>query len=243
MLQRNIFQFIKTPVQQNVLTSLISLEQRRQYLPKGYYFPFAAKNEDDEYFMPPPSTRTLYRNLFDQADDPKLFHLDDKHSLKHTDIKPTDDIAEYPMSIVDPHRLEWAHIDPQVYYYQFFDDTLPRQPDLSKGELAVGAAVTRTSVWEVPGEPAIKSIARFEPSNFRPAGWAENRFLPSCSPPDYHHQIDEQRLEPGHADRRPVWYFAQACVFAYAAVWLRHVLYWCAYQYMTMEARSIEHMG
>lgn len=213
----------------------IPMVQRRGYLPRGYYFPFAARLDDDEFFMPPSSERTLYRNLFDQADSPKLFELEDKHTLKHKDLKPTDDIAEYPMSVADPHRLEWAHLSPEVYYYQFFEHTFPRQPDLSKGELAVGAQVTRTSVWHTPGEPAIKSIARFEPANFRPAGYAENNFVPQSSPPDYYPGLEETRLEPGHADRRPIYYLAQAGMIAYATAHIRYVLYWILYMYMTME--------
>ncbi|XP_055388523.1 uncharacterized protein LOC129617172 [Condylostylus longicornis] len=166
-------------------------QQKRGYIPKSYYFPFAARVDDDEYLMPPSSDRPLYRNLFDQADDPKLFEIEKKHAPKHVDVKPTDDIAEYPMSVVDPHRMEWAHISPEAFYYQYFDNTFPRTPDLSKGELAVGAQVTRTSIWHTPNEPAIQSIARFEPSNFQPVGYAENNYTPEQSPPEYYHGIEE----------------------------------------------------
>lgn len=215
----------------------VSTLQRRTYLWKSYYYPFVARLDDDEYFMPPPSERTLYTNLFDQVDDPKIWEIEDKHTLKHHDLKPTDDLAEYPMSCADPHRLEWAHGSPELFYYQFFENTFPRQPDLSKGELAVGAAVTRTSVWHTPGEAAIKSIARFEPQNFRPVGFAENNIIPDSSPPDYYQGLDELRLAPGHADRRPIYYLAQAGMIAYLTAHIRHMIYWTMYMYMTMDVR------
>lgn len=209
--------------------------QHRTFMPKGYYYPFAARFDDDEFFMPPPSERTMYTNLFDQADHPKLFAFEDEHAPKHVDVNPTDAIGEYISTNVDPHRLQWANIGPEVFYYQFFEHTFPRQPDLSKGELATGALVTRTSVWETPGEPAIQSIARFEPQNFRPAGYAENRFVPSHSPPDQFLQLNECRLEPGHEDRRALWYLSQAIMFAYHISWIRHFVYWCAFNIFTLE--------
>merc|ERR1712032_716016 len=83
----------------------------------------------------------------------------------------------------DPHNkygvAEWRHI----HYDIAREPTFPRKPDLSKGELASGAQVVRTDVWHDPKEPAITSIAKFSPENFRPVGWAENAPQPTTTCP------------------------------------------------------------
>lgn len=209
--------------------------QVRTYMWRSYYFPFAAHLDEDEYFMPPPSERTMYTNRFDQSSDPKLFKLEDQLTPFHADLHPTDDPSQFCVPVIDPHRFDYAHAVPELYYYQFFEHTFPRQPDLSKGELAVGASSSRTSVWHTPGEPAITSIARFEPRNFRPAGYAENNLQVTHSPPDCYPQIPEGRLAPGHADRRAIVYFAQLGVLSWHALLVRNFVYWILQQYMTME--------
>lgn len=224
------------PIQRQRTYELMNL-QKRTYMWRSYYFPFASHMDEDEYFMPPPSERTMYTNRFDQADHPDLFKLENKLTPFNADLHPTDDPSQFCMPVVDPHRLDYAHGVPELYYYQFFEHTFPRQPDLSRGELAVGALSTRTSVWHTPGEPAIKSIARFEPQCFRPAGYAENNLQVTHSPPDCYPQIPEGRLAPGHADRRAVVYFAQLGVLSWHALFVRNFVYWILQQYMTMEVR------
>merc|ERR1719174_1334943 len=92
------------------------------------------------------------------------------------------DTAELmPSHSGDPHQTygmaEWRH----VHYDIAREPTFPRKPDLSKGELAAGAQVVRTDVWVDPKEPAITSIAKFSPENFRPVGYFENAPSPdSC---------------------------------------------------------------
>merc|ERR1712085_238539 len=90
------------------------------------------------------------------------------------------------------------------------EPTFPRKPDLSKGELASGAQLIRTDVWHNPDEPAITSIAKFSPENFRPVGRAENAPMPTTTVPDHALDFRTNRLPIGHADRRPWIYFLAA---------------------------------
>merc|ERR1712228_811742 len=90
------------------------------------------------------------------------------------------------------------------------EPTFPRKPDLSKGELASGAQVVRTDVWHDPKEPAITSIAKFSPENFRHVGWAENAPQPTTTCPEGTMGFRANRLPIGHADRRPWIYFLAA---------------------------------
>merc|ERR1719428_2175087 len=110
----------------------------------------------------------------------------------------------------DPHQTvgvaEWRH----VHYDVTREPTFPRKPDLSKGELAAGAQVYRTDVWHDPNEPAITSIAKFSPENFRPVGWAENAPMPTSTVPDGVLDFRTNRLPLNHADRRPWIYFLAA---------------------------------
>merc|ERR1712224_658739 len=59
-------------------------------------------------------------------------------------------------------------------------------------------------------EPAITSIAKFAPENFRPAGWAENAPMPTSTVTDHCLTFRENRLPLDHADRRPFMYFLSA---------------------------------
>jgi len=115
-----------------------------------------------------------------------------------------------PSHAGDPHQTygiaEWRH----VHYDVAREPTFPRKPDLSKGELASGANLTRTDVWHDPKEPAITSIAKFSPENFRPKGWAENAPMPTTTCPEGTLDFRANRLPIGHADRRPFLYFLAA---------------------------------
>ncbi|KAF4688830.1 hypothetical protein FOZ60_002417, partial [Perkinsus olseni] len=94
------------------------------------------------------------------------------------------------------------------HYEHLREPVFPRKPDVAKGELAAGANVTRTDVWKREGEPAILSIARFNPDNFRPVGYAENIPCPDTCVPEGHLDFRHTRLPTWHADRRPFHYFA-----------------------------------
>merc|ERR1712232_1168784 len=115
-----------------------------------------------------------------------------------------------PAHAGDPHQTvgiaEWRH----VHYDTVREPTFPRKPDISKGELASGATITRTDVWHDPKEPAITSVAKFSPENFRPVGWAENAPMPTTTVPDGFLVFRHNRLPIGHADRRPWIYFLAA---------------------------------
>merc|ERR1719214_20441 len=123
----------------------------------------------------------------------------------------------------DPHNTygvaDWRH----VHYDIAREPTFPRKPDLSKGELASGAQVTRTDVWHDPNEPAISSIAKFSPENFRPAGWAENAPMPTSTCPEGTLDFRANRLPIDHADRRPWVYFMTMAAGAVGAGLIRAV--------------------
>merc|ERR1719326_1683915 len=115
-----------------------------------------------------------------------------------------------PSHAGDPHQTygvaDWRH----VHYDVVREPTFPRKPDVSKGELAAGATVTRTDVWHDPNEPAITSIAKFSPENFRPVGFAENAPQPTTTVPEGSLDFRTNRLPIGHADRWPWIYFLSA---------------------------------
>merc|ERR1719324_1136189 len=148
----------------------------------------------DSEFNPPSSEKTLYKNVFDQK-TPAEFAKDLE-----------------PAHAGDPHGTygvaEWRYI----HYEVTREPTFPRKPDLSKGELASGAQVTRTDVWADSKEPAITAIAKFSPENFRPVGWAENAPHPTTTVPEGTLDFRTNRLPIGHADRRPFIYFSSAVI-------------------------------
>lgn len=110
----------------------------------------------------------------------------------------------------DPHQDTYFGPWKHVHYSIVREPTFPRKPDIAKGELAVGANLVRTDVWHDPNEPAITSIAKFSPENWRPAGWAENAPMPTTTVPDHALDFRTNRLNLDHADRRPWIYFLAA---------------------------------
>jgi ubiquinol-cytochrome c reductase iron-sulfur subunit len=157
--------------------------------------------------IPPTSEAARYRNQFIQKKDPSEFADDVKKAAKPT---PTSDPYELcDAESGDPHNTEGANFF--MYSYKHYDymkePTFPRKPDLASGELAVGAQLVRTDVWAHPTEAAIQSVARFEPTNFRPVGYAEHAPHPESTVPEGHMDFRHTRLNPGHADRRPFIYF------------------------------------
>lgn len=164
-------------------------------------------NMIDSDFNPPSSEKPLYRNQFVQK--PLKEHLEDlKTAQRHPAVHDTTELI--PSHAGDPHNTSGIAAWRLVHYDQVREPTFPRKPDLSKGELASGAQLTRTDVWADPKEPAITSIAKFSPENFRPVGYAENAPQPTTTVPEGTLDFRYNRLPIGHADRRPWVYFMAA---------------------------------
>jgi len=164
-------------------------------------------NMVDSDFNAPASEKKLYRNEFVQK-DPKEHQEDMKNAKKPPVVHDTKDLIQSHAG--DPHNTygvaDWRY----VHYDIAREPTFPKKPDMSKGELAAGAQLTRTDVWHDPNEPAITSIAKFSPENFRPAGWAENAPNPTSTCPEGTLDFRANRLPIGHADRKPWVYFMAA---------------------------------
>lgn len=96
--------------------------------------------------------------------------------------------------------------------------------DWIAAELAAGATVVRTSVWANPDEPAVVSVGRFAPDNFRAAGYAENAPNPTSINSDAHPDFRDYRLGSGSPDRRPFMYFLSASYFFIGASMMRSLL-------------------
>ncbi|KAL8434652.1 hypothetical protein ACSSS7_003050 [Eimeria intestinalis] len=178
---------------------------------------------------PPASEKPLYLNRFDQANDPALFQLEseqlESRGLLRQQNSELIDAADVVQPSNHPHqrkgflkRMRYWH------YHQTAEPTFPRTPDLSKGELAAGATVVRTSVWANPDEPAVVSVGRFAPENFRPVGYAENAPNPDSINSDAHPDFRDYRLGSGSPDRRPFMYFLSASYFFIGASMMRSLL-------------------
>ncbi|CDJ30896.1 ubiquinol-cytochrome c reductase domain-containing protein, putative [Eimeria mitis] len=181
---------------------------------------------------PPASEKPLFLNRFDQADDPSLFVLEAEELQRRREalqVQNKDDALIDAADIVQPsnhphqrkgffRRMRYWH------YHQTAEPTFPRPPDLSKGELAAGATVTRTTVWNNEDEPAVVSIGRFAPENFRPVGYAENAPNPTSINSDAHPDFRDYRLGSGSPDRRPFMYFLSASYFFIGASMMRSLL-------------------
>jgi ubiquinol-cytochrome c reductase iron-sulfur subunit len=145
----------------------------------------------------------MYKNQFTQAEKPVEF----------PEIYQRNPSVSHPRDLVEPDAYVHRPIAFGQYYYTHYsrvvEPTFPRKADLSKGELAAGAAVTRTDVWHTPNEPAIQSLARFEPNNFRAKG-VENMPNPTSINVSSELDFHDTRLNTDHADRRPFVYFSQA---------------------------------
>jgi ubiquinol-cytochrome c reductase iron-sulfur subunit len=159
---------------------------------------------------PPASEAARYRNQFIQKKGPsseKEFEEDWKKAAKPPSTSDPYQLCDAEAG--DPHNPDGPNFF--MYSYKHYDyikePIFPKKPDLGEGELAVGAQVVRTDVWAHPTEPAITSVAQFEPSKFRPVGYAEHAPCPESTVPEGHMDFRHLRLAPGHADRRPFIYF------------------------------------
>eukprot|EP00928_Gymnodinium_smaydae_P090160 TRINITY_DN73_c0_g1_i2.p1 TRINITY_DN73_c0_g1~~TRINITY_DN73_c0_g1_i2.p1 ORF type:complete len:382 (+),score=57.84 TRINITY_DN73_c0_g1_i2:76-1146(+) len=161
----------------------------------------------DSDYVAPSSEKAMYCNEF--VNKPAAEHQEDMRTAKkHPVVHDTRQLIRSDAG--DPHQLagfaDWRHL----HYEITREPTFPRKPDLTKGELAAGATVTRTDVWHDPKEPAITSVAKFSPENFRPVGWAENAPNPTSTCPEGTLDFRSNRLPIGHADRKPFIYFLAA---------------------------------
>lgn len=164
-------------------------------------------NMIDSEFNAPSSERPLYCNEFVQK-TPKEHQEEYKNTSKHPQVHDTGDLIQSHAG--DPHGT-YGFADWRMVHYEVTrEPTFPRKPDLSKGELAAGANVVRTDVWHDPKEPAITSVAKFSPENFRPKGYAENVPMPTTTVPEGVLDFRTNRLPLDHADRRPWVYFLAA---------------------------------
>jgi ubiquinol-cytochrome c reductase iron-sulfur subunit len=175
-------------------------------------------NMIDSDYNAPASEKTLYRNEFIQQHPSK--HAEDmKTAKKPPVVHDTLDLS--PAHAGDPHNTygvaDWRY----VHYDVGREPTFPRTPDVAKGELAAGANVVRTDVWADPKEPAISSIAKFDPNYFRPVGWAENAPNPVTTVPEGVLDFRANRLPLDHADRRPWVYFVAATTGCITAALVR----------------------
>eukprot|EP00811_Abedinium_folium_P000854 NODE_10785_length_1329_cov_6.762895.p2 GENE.NODE_10785_length_1329_cov_6.762895~~NODE_10785_length_1329_cov_6.762895.p2 ORF type:complete len:352 (+),score=105.44 NODE_10785_length_1329_cov_6.762895:48-1103(+) len=199
---------LATRIPRVLLRSDAALQQARG-------FAHSIKMVDSE-FNEPASEKTLYPNEFVQATAEEHKKAWD-NAKKHPSVHDPQELM--PAHIGDPHQTygfaDWTHI----HYDHIREPTFPRKPDLSKGELAAGATVTRTDVWHDPNEPAITSVAKLSPENFRPVGWNENAPNPTTTCPEGTLDFRANRLPLDHADRRPwVYFLAATAGFAYTAV-------------------------
>jgi len=164
-------------------------------------------NMIDSDYMVPASEKKAYTNEF-VLKTPKEHQEALANQAPKPHIHSTTELM--PAHSGDPHQTsgvaEWRH----VHYDTVREPTFPKKPDISKGELASGATVTRTDVWHDPKEPAILSVAKFSPENYRPVGWAENAPNPTTTVPEGHLDFRSNRLPLNHADRRPWVYFLAA---------------------------------
>eukprot|EP00923_Selenidium_pygospionis_P014006 GHVN01024121.1.p1 GENE.GHVN01024121.1~~GHVN01024121.1.p1 ORF type:complete len:395 (+),score=18.40 GHVN01024121.1:908-2092(+) len=219
----------------------------------GRYMRYGGRQTDtvryrgwQSFRRPPASVAAGFCNKFDHATNPKLWKIEDQLQLKLTEVNPKDSGGHLAETVSDPHsgfglchRVEFGE---SIYHYSRAPEPLfPSTPDFARGELAVGAMTYRTSVWNNKNEPAIASIAKFQPDNFRPMGFAENAPDPKAIFDDsqetmtYKHNL----LPEWHANRRPFIYFVQACgMFGlicgsrwFLLEMLRHIVpskqYWC----------------
>lgn len=174
--------------------------------------------------VPPTSEEPLFYNRFDHAAHPSLWQAEEQLQKKNTD-RDVKDVSELVQPISSPHQPpSWFNRDRYWHYKEVAEPIFPRTPNLSQGELATGAAVTRTTVWHDPNEPAIVSVGRFTPCHFRAVGFAENVPNPDSINSESHPDFREYRLGPGSVDRRPFVYFMSASSFFIAASMARSFL-------------------
>ncbi|CAJ1341642.1 unnamed protein product [Effrenium voratum] len=173
--------------------------------------------DNDE--MAPSSEKPTYKNEFLHK-SPKEHKEDFEKAVRPPAVHDTSQLCE---TSGDPHQFVGMGELRYYHYDTIREPTFPRKPDLSKGELASGATLTRTDVWQDPKEPAIVSVAKFSPENFRPVGYAEHAPMPTTTVPAGALDFRANRLPIGHADRRPFVYFMTAASAVIAASLIRAI--------------------
>eukprot|EP01068_Selenidium_serpulae_P013208 Selendium_serpulae@DN5942_c0_g1_i1.p1 len=171
--------------------------------------------------MPPSSYHTTYTNRFDHVEHPSLWEEDLRLQVQHNEVNPKSDTGNLVEFNLHPH-YQSTFLKPRrvgQHYHFFLEPPFVPEPILELGELAAGANLYRTTVWRRNNEPAIVSIGKFSPDNFRAAGYAENIPNPQTMIPRGYDDFEEVRLKPGHADRRPFhWLMMSGMAFTLITV-------------------------
>lgn len=174
-------------------------------------------------YSPPTSELPTFHNVFEQTDDPKNFTEKwSKYASEEKDTSGIKEIADLVEPLSHPHHYEgfWKS-EAFGHYDAIHEPDFPRTPE--KGELMTSAQVNRTDCWMNPGEPAIVSIGKASPDNFRPARHETMPMPESVNAvgPNGETDFREHRLAPGHADRRPFVYLLSAGVWMTTATFCR----------------------
>nr|PVC52014.1 ubiquinol-cytochrome c reductase [Theileria orientalis] len=167
--------------------------------------------------VPAASEVPLYRNVFDRADNPKLWALD---TTKYENKGAVKELSDLVTPHGHGHKFGNTGVTRYAHYVNVWEPVFPRTPDISKGELISGANFTRTSGWYNPNEPAIVSVGKLGPENQRPVGYAENAVVPESTYPEAFPDFREYRLPKG-TDRRAAIYLMTASIFFFLLAFIR----------------------
>jgi len=175
----------------------------------------------DTMMGPPASEEPTYLNQFEHSDDPKKFT--EKWSKYKEEAKShpqAQDIGDLVEPLNHPHQYEgfWKS-DSYAHYNLIYEPDFPRPA--KEGELITAAQVTRSDCWVNPAEPAIVSVGKASPHNFRPVRHETMPLPDSVNLDGPELDFREHRLAPGHADRRPFIYLISAGVWMVGATFAR----------------------
>lgn len=170
--------------------------------------------------MPAASEMPLYRNVFDRADNPRLWSMD---NTKYEKSGPVTELSDLVTPHGHGHLFGNTGVTRYAHYVNVWEPVFPRTPDISKGELISGANFTRTSGWYSPNEPTIVSVGKLSPANQRPIGYAENCVIPESTYPESFPDFREYRLPRG-TDRKATIYLMTATFFFFFFAFLRSLI-------------------
>lgn len=200
-------------------------------MPVAFAFHNCFRLAPNEKQAPHSAGNNLYTNIFEHVKDAREIRgnpkLDAYVAEKLPSVHTKTDLAWAHAG--DPHkRIGFSHYE-YIHYDWLPEPTFPRTPNLEAGEVATGAQLHRTDVWKTPDEPAIISIGRFSPDNFRADGYAENAPCPAYATPLEQLDFRHNRLPIGHSDRRPWIYFCGSIGMMWLAAVVRGVIYRAVY--------------
>lgn len=204
---------------QNPLKQLFGAVRHDATLPPPMYRNKRNTTVRDSIVTPPASQAPTFTNQFENADDPQIFVEQYRKAKPPPKVHDLGDLVE---TTGNPHNTSGFFASIRYdHYNKTREPVLPFPPNLEKGELASGANVVRTQVWRRQDEPAIVSIGRMSPHNFRPAGHQNIPNPTSNTVESLPLDFREHRLMPGHADRRPFTYLVSAGFFMVTASLVR----------------------